>query len=208
MTYGRSQGCSIVALILGNSLLSPGETGDRRLNAADKQLYRVARRALAKIGVRPGLRILDFGARVGNYSMPAADLITESGKVCALDKDKESLDELMTSGSHLPQLVRIETDGGPNVPLAENSMDMILLFDVYLKEPTPYLKEFHRVLTSKGILALYLPIENNRDATRCEEFVAKVRNAGFKLVKRVEQEMVHWDWVEKATVYLFQPCST
>ena len=186
--------------------MSFGKTGDRRLNAADKQLYKVAQRALVRIGVKPGLRILDFGARVGNYSLPAADLVTGTGKVYALDKDRESLDELMTNGSHLPQLIRIDADGGPNIPLPKNSTDMILMFDVDLKEPTPYLKEFHRVLTSKGILALYLPIEDNRDTARCEEFVTEVENADFKLVKKVEQEMVHWDWVEEATVYLFQPC--
>jgi hypothetical protein len=60
-------------------------------------------------------------------------------------------------------------------------------------------------LTSKGILALYLPIEDNRDTARCEEFVTKAKNADFKLVNQVEQEMVHWDWVEEGTVYLFQP---
>jgi hypothetical protein len=36
--------------------------------------------------------------------------------------------------------------------------------------------------------------------------VTNVEKADFKLSKKVEQEMVHWDWVEKATVYLFQPC--
>lgn len=192
-------------LIIQGAHLSFGKTGDRMLNAADKQLSRVAQRALVRIGVNPGSRILDFGARVGNYSLPAADLVTGTGKVYALDKDTESLDELMTNGSHLPQLVRIDTDGGPNIPLPENSMDMILLFDVDLDRPTPYLKEFHRVLTSKGILALYLPIEDNRDTAGCEDFVTKVKNADFKLVRKVEQEMVHWDWVEEATVYLFQP---
>lgn len=177
------------------------------MEATDKQLYKVAQRALVKIGVKPGLRILDFGARVGNYSLPAADLVTETGTVYALDKDRKSLDELMTSGRHLPQLVRIDTDGRPDVPLARNSTDVILLFDVDLGEPIPYLREFHRVLTSKGILALYLPIENNRDTARCKEFVAKIENSNFKLMKKVDQEMVHWDWVEEAAVYLFQPCS-
>lgn len=184
--------------------MSFGETGDKRLNAADKRLYKVARKALVRIGVKPGLRILDFGARVGDYSLPAADLVTGSGKVYALDRDMESLDELMTNSSHLPQLVRINTNGEPNIPLPKNSMDMILMFDVELNEPTPYLKEFHRVLTPKGILTLYLPKEDNRDTARCEEFMAKVKSADFKLEEKVEQEMVHWDWAEEATVYVFK----
>ncbi|MCW3980184.1 MAG: hypothetical protein NWF11_01775, partial [Candidatus Bathyarchaeota archaeon] len=65
--------------------------------------------------------------------------------------------------------------------------------------------EFHRVLTPNGILALYLPIEDNRDTARCEEFMTKARSADFKLEEKVEQEMVHWDWEEEATVYVFKP---
>ncbi len=175
------------------------------MNSSDKRLYGIAWRALVKMGVKPGLRILDFGAGVGNYSLPAADLVSGTGKVYALDKDKERLDELMANGSHLPQLVRIDTDGEPNIPLPENTMDMILVFDVCLDEPTPYIREFLRVLTSKGILAVYLPVERGRDQARVEEFVTEIRNVDFKLVGEVEQDMVHWDLVEEATVYLFQP---
>ena len=173
------------------------------LTAGDKELYQVAHRALVRIGVKPGLRILDFGARIGNYSLPAADLVTETGKVYALDKDRDALDELMTNSNHRPQLVRIDTDGGPHISLPENSTDMILVFDVELNEPAPYLKEFQRVLTSNGILVVYLPIENYRNTARRNAFIATIRSTGFRLVRRVQQAMVHWDWVEEATVYLF-----
>ncbi|UCG45027.1 MAG: DNA alkylation repair protein [Candidatus Bathyarchaeota archaeon] len=175
------------------------------MRIVDKQLYKVARRALVRIGVKPGLRILDFGARIGNYALPAANLVTGTGKVYALDKDREQLDELMTIGGHLPQLARIDTDGGSTISLPQDSLNMILLFDVDLDDPTPYLKEFHRVLTPNGILAVYLPIESNRDRVRCEEFMTNIKRADFRLSEKVEQEMVHWDWVEEATVYLFQP---
>ncbi len=163
----------------------------------------MAHRALVRLGVKPGFRILDFGARIGNYSLPAADLVTETGKAYALDKDRDALNELMIKSNHRPQLVRIDTDGGPYLPLPENSTDMILVFDVELNEPAPYLQEFHRVLTSNGILAVYLPIENYRNTARCDAFIATIRSTGFRLVRRVQQAMVHWDWVEEATVYLF-----
>jgi len=78
---------------------------------------------------------------------------------------------------------------------------MIFLFDVFPREPTPYLKEFHRILTLEGILALYLPIGHKKLAIHTE-------NADFKLVDKVIQDMVHWDCVEQGTVYLFKPTIT
>ena len=166
--------------------------------SSPKQLYRIARRALVRIGVKPGIWILDFGARVGNYSIPAAELVTETGKVYALDKDRGSLDELMSNSRHLPQLVRIDTDGGPTIPLTTNSIDVILLFDVLLREPMPYLVEFHRILNPEGILAIYLPIGHRK-------LIAHTEKASFRLVDKLMQDMVHWDRVEQGTVYLFNP---
>ena len=74
---------------------------------------------------------------------------------------------------------------------------MILLFDVTLREPTPYLKEFLRILIPEGILAIYLPIGHEKLARFAE------RN-GFQLTDILIQDMVHWDLVEQGTVYLFK----
>jgi ubiquinone/menaquinone biosynthesis C-methylase UbiE len=50
---------------------------------------------LKDIGIKKGQTILDFGCGVGNYTLPAAKLVGESGRVFALDKNEETLDELM-----------------------------------------------------------------------------------------------------------------
>jgi len=41
---------------------------------------------LRAVGVRGGLTVLDFGCGSGNYSIPAAKIVGEKGKVYTLDK--------------------------------------------------------------------------------------------------------------------------
>jgi len=50
---------------------------------------------LEKIGIRRGQTVLDFGCGYGIYTIPAAKIVGEQGRVYALDKDKEALDDLM-----------------------------------------------------------------------------------------------------------------
>ena len=50
---------------------------------------------LERIGIRRGQTVLDFGCGCGTYTIPAAKIVGEQGRVYALDKDKEALDELM-----------------------------------------------------------------------------------------------------------------
>jgi len=50
---------------------------------------------LERIRIRRGQSVLDFGCGSGTYTIPAAKIVGEQGRVYALDKDKEALDELM-----------------------------------------------------------------------------------------------------------------
>ena len=50
---------------------------------------------LQQIGIRRGQTVLDFGCGCGTYTIPATRIVGEQGRVYALDKDEEALDELM-----------------------------------------------------------------------------------------------------------------
>jgi precorrin-6B methylase 2 len=63
-------------------------------NAMQKWEREAGVKFLKKIGIKTGQTILDFGARVGHYSIPAAIAVGKSGLVYAVDKEQKELDEL------------------------------------------------------------------------------------------------------------------
>jgi precorrin-6B methylase 2 len=50
---------------------------------------------LEDVGIKAGQVVLDFGCGSGTYTVPAARIVGDKGKVYALDKDSEVLNELM-----------------------------------------------------------------------------------------------------------------
>jgi len=50
---------------------------------------------LEDIGIKKGDVVLDFGCGAGHYTIPAAKVVSEEGKVYAMDKDIESMHKLM-----------------------------------------------------------------------------------------------------------------
>ena len=48
---------------------------------------------LIDVGVKQNHSVIDFGCGKGNYTIPAARIVGKRGKVYAIDKNKESLDE-------------------------------------------------------------------------------------------------------------------
>ena len=163
----------------------------------DSELYNTAMSALPRMGVGPGIVLLDFGARIGNYAIPALDLVGEGGKVVALDNNAEALEELRENASTNPKLKIVKTEGELDLPFQDDSFDMVLFFDViqHVSDPLYLLDEFARVLKSGGRLAVYIPHEGD---------IKTVMNSPFTLLDTVEQDMVHWDRIERGTVYVFK----
>jgi len=87
---------------------------------------------LERIGIRKGQTVLDFGCGSGTYTIPAAKIVGQQGRVYALDKDKEALDELMQKAlsAGLRNIERMETSGKLEIDLTDESVDTVLLFDV------------------------------------------------------------------------------
>ena len=76
----------------------------------DKNAYEV----LAEVGVRAGMAVLDFGCGSGTYTIPAAKLVGEGGRVYALDINKRALDRMEKKARKegLKNIVRIDSSGG------------------------------------------------------------------------------------------------
>ena len=49
---------------------------------------------LRRIGLCANQAVLDFGCRVGHYTIPAAKIVSKNGTVYAVDKEQKALSEL------------------------------------------------------------------------------------------------------------------
>jgi len=106
-------------------------------------------------------RVLDFGCRVGHYTIPAAKVVGNKGIVYAVDKEQEALDELQQKAAHLnlKNIKIINASGRMRLPLESRTIDAILFYDVlhYHKreERKKLYAEAYRVLKQDGFLSVY-----------------------------------------------------
>ena len=103
---------------------------------------------LQRVGIRKGQIVLDFGCGSGTYTIPAAQIVGKHGRVYALDKDKMALDELMreAESAGLKNIERMDTSGGLEIDLADDSVDVVLMFDVLHSFYFPQAEDRRRLL--------------------------------------------------------------
>ena len=122
-------------------------------------LDRNAIKVLSELGIGRGHVILDFGCGSGTYTIPAAKLVREEGKVYALDIDKRALDrmERKARDEGLENIVRIEISRDESIPLQDETVDFMLLIDVLheIDDKEALFEEARRVLKPNGTLIVY-----------------------------------------------------
>ena len=98
----------------------------------EKWFKKDGEKVLKEVGIKKADIILDFGCGEGTYSLPAAKVAGEGGKVFALDKNRTSLNELTRKAklAGLQNIEIVETSGGPKIPLKDRSLGVALLYDV------------------------------------------------------------------------------
>ena len=116
---------------------------------------------LKKIGLKSGQAVLDFGCRVGHYTIPAAKAVGDKGIVYAVDKEQQALNELQQKATRLNlKNIRItNTSGRTQIDLKNNSIDVVLFYDVLhyhgKEEREKLYAEAHRILKPDGLLSVY-----------------------------------------------------
>lgn len=162
----------------------------------EKRLEEIARKLLRKVGVDKGMTVLDFGCGSGSYTIPAAKLVGEGGGVFALDKDKTVLDDLMRKARSkgLRNAQRIETSGKLKIDLREDSVDVVLLYDVFhdyyfprRDERRRLLDEVYRVLKPGGVLSVY------PKHVELEKIKAEIEGVNFNLEREHSGILIHDD---------------
>ena len=173
-----------------------------------------AAEVLKAIGINKGHIVLDFGCGCGTYTIPAARLVGEEDKVYALDKNKIDLDKLMQKAKSkgLRNIERIDASGEPRIKLADNSVDVVLLFDVlhYYYFPRAegrrqLLSEIYRVLRPNAVLSLYPTHLQPPMEPKLEDVKREIYEANFYLESECSGMLLtHGNSIEKGQVLNFR----
>jgi len=116
---------------------------------------------LRKIGIKSGQSVLDFGCRIGHYTIPAAKIVGSKGIVYAVDKEQQALNELQQKAIllSLKNIRAINTSGQIQINIENDSIDVILFYDVLHYHKKDERKELYyqayRALKQDGLLSVY-----------------------------------------------------
>lgn len=191
----------LIRWVTGRSVMNDDEMKDY----LEKWLDGKGERVLRKIGIRKGQTVLDFGCGSGAYTLPVARIVSEEGIVYALDRDKRALDELMQRAEleGLSNIRRIDTSGEVEISLDDESVDVVLLYDIFwyfpLSDPrlTKLLAEVYRVSRRQALISV-IPKHINS-----EQFKDKMENAGFQLKKKNAETIIHDGAFERGQILNF-----
>jgi ubiquinone/menaquinone biosynthesis C-methylase UbiE len=156
---------------------------------------------LDELGIKEGDTILDFGCGEGHYTIPSAKLVGQQGRVYALDKDREILDRLMriAESESLRNIEPIKTSGELRIPMKDESVDVVLLFDVlhYIDERDSIIDDVYRIIRPGGLLSVY-PKHHRSDspmsglaALSLEDIIGEIEKPGFRLEEKGFKRLVH-----------------
>ncbi len=164
-----------------------------------------AQEFLKRIGLKRGQRVLDFGCGRGNYTIPAAQVVGNEGRVYALDKNPRALDELMrrAAARHLDNIVRVDTSDEVDIDLDDGSVQVVLLYDIFwyfrLHDPRlpRLLDEVFRVSTLDGFVSIY-PKHIDDDM-----LLELVQSRGYRMRDSYSDELLHNGYLERGKVFNF-----
>ena len=148
---------------------------------------------LANLGIKPGMTVCDMGCGNGFHTLKMAKMTGPTGSVLAVDVQPEML-KLLRDRSEKEGIENITPILGsfhhPRLPA--NSVDMILLVDVYheFSHPVTMLKGMRDSLRPEGVIVLVefraedpkVPIKPLHKMSK-EQILKELPANGFKLVK-------------------------
>ena len=152
---------------------------------------------IANLGIKRGMTICDMGCGNGFHTLRMAELTGEKGIVLGVDVQSEMLEYLRerTEEQGIENVVPIlGSFHHPRLP--PNSIDMILLVDVYheFSHPEPMLAAMRKSLKPEGVIVLVeyraedptVPIKRLHKMSR-KQVDKELTANGFKLVREFDR---------------------
>lgn len=173
---------------------------------SERWLKEIAEKVMKEAGIRKDQIVLDFGCGSGFYTIPAAKITGIKGKVYALDKDRNSLHEVMqqAKSQNLKNIEIIKTQGELKLPLEDESVDVTLLYDVlhsyYFTSGSrkELLDEIHRISKPNALISIF---PKHMDS---EVLSNEMKKANFHFEKKTLVTLLHYYSLEKNYILNFR----
>jgi predicted methyltransferase len=175
-----------------------GWGGAEWLERSEREIEEMPNSALESIGIKPGMTVADVGAGSGYFTVRLSRLVGPQGKVYAQDVQPEMLRILrrrLDKANFANITTVLGTENDPKLP--ENSLDLILMVDVYheFAQPQLMLRKLRESLKSDGRMVLleyrkedpWVPIRPEHKMSVAEAKL-EVEDEGF-LLERVGKEL-------------------
>ena len=163
---------------------------------------------IAQLGKIKGLSVADFGAGVGAYTMALAKKVGDSGRVYAIEVQKDLLKNIKNTATSLG-LTNVEVLWGDiermeATKLADKSVDIVVATDVMfqVEDKPSFVAEVKRVLKPKGRV-LFVDWKDSygglgprpKDVVSPDEARDYFENDGFEFVSVIESGDHHYGFV-------------
>ena len=172
-----------------------------------KWLDRMGEIFLIDVGIKQKQTVLDLGCGVGNYAIPTAGVVGRSGKVYAIDKNREPLDELMhrTKERGLENIEIVEVSEESDLPLQDESVDVVLLYDVIhlVNNRKKLLADIYRVSKSNALVSVYPKHHQEHMNMELDDVKNEIESARFRFERMIYKILIHNNCLEQGYVLNF-----
>jgi len=136
---------------------------------------------LKSFGLKPGMTVLDVGTGAGFYLPYLSKMVSDSGKVYAIDISPEAVEYAKSKVSQLGlKNVEVLLSQENKIPLPNNTVDFTYMAFVFheLEDPVKFLKELERVSKPISYLAFIDWKKEERDKGTPPDRVGRVVEVG------------------------------
>lgn len=128
-----------------------------RLDSEERRKFLPPEKTLMKCGLKAGDVVADVGCGTGYFTLPAARIVGEGGRVYAVDTSRRMLDELSQRlGAEAFSNVEVVHSGEYRIPVEKESCTFALLSAVLheVDNKRKFLTEIKELLRPEGTLAV------------------------------------------------------
>jgi ubiquinone/menaquinone biosynthesis C-methylase UbiE len=167
---------------------------------------------LQEIGIQKGQKVLDFGCHEGTYTISAARIVGEKGRVYAVDADGKALAKTMKKikSASLKNVVGMIPSNELELPLDKATVDAILIYDILHRGYFPETKSRQKILSGlfkalkkNGFMSVYLT-HLNRYGMTFKKALKEIEDTGFICKGEVFKKLIHDGALVRGRIFTFR----